>query len=159
MVPAAAARPTVLYLHGNGGSIAGRTGQARRIAGRRWGLMMLEYRGYGGNPGTPSKAGLAADAQGALNALAAPGVLPNRVVLYGESLGTGVAVRLAAAQPAGSPIAAAALDAPYTSVADAAQFHYPFVRPACWYGTPSIPSPASAPSVRRCWCCKGTRTG
>ena len=115
--------PTVLYFHGNGGGIGGRIGRAQRIAGRGWGLLMLEYRGYGGNPGTPSEDGLAADALGALDALAALGVPSSRVVLYGESLGTGVAVRLAAARP----VAAVVLDAPYTSIADVAQLQYWFL--------------------------------
>ena len=122
-LPASPGRPTVLYFHGNGGNIGDRIGRAKRIARRGWGLMMLEYRGYGGNPGTPSEAGLATDALGALDELAALGVPSGRVVLYGESLGTGVAVRLATARP----VAAVVLDAPYTSVADVAQLQYWFL--------------------------------
>ena len=122
-LPASPGRPTVLYFHGNGGNIGDRIGRAKRIARRGWGLMMLEYRGYGGNPGTPSDAGLATDALGALDELAALGVPSGRVVLYGESLGTGVAVRLATARP----VAAVVLDAPYTSVADVAQLQYWFL--------------------------------
>ncbi len=122
-LPAPSGRPTVLYFHGNGGNIGDRIGRAKRIARRGWGLMMLEYRGYGGNPGTPSEAGLATDALGALDELAALGVPSGRVVLYGESLGTGVAVRLATARP----VAAVVLDAPYTSVADVAQLQYWFL--------------------------------
>ena len=122
-LPAAAGRPTVLYFHGNGGNIGDRIGRAERIARRGWGLMMLEYRGYGGNPGTPSEAGLAMDALGGLDELAALGVPSGRVVLYGESLGTGVAVRLATARR----VAAVVLDAPYTSVADVAQLQYWFL--------------------------------
>lgn len=122
-LPPPPGRPTVLYFHGNGGNIGNRIGRAKRIARRGWGLMMLEYRGYGGNPGTPSEAGLATDALGALDELAALGVPSGRVVLYGESLGTGVAVRLATARP----VAAVVLDAPYTSVADVAQLQYWFL--------------------------------
>lgn len=122
-LPAPPGRPTVLYFHGNGGTVGDRIGRAERIARRGWGLMMLEYRGYGGNPGTPSEAGLTADALGALDGLAALGVPSGRVVLYGESLGTGVAVRLATARP----VAAVVLDAPYTSVADVAQLQYWFL--------------------------------
>ncbi len=121
-LPAAAGRPTVLYFHGNGGNIGDRIGRAERIARRGWGLMMLEYRGYG-NPGTPSEAGLEMDALGGLDELAALGVSSGRVVLYGESLGTGVAVRLATARR----VAAVVLDAPYTSVADVAQLRYWFL--------------------------------
>ena len=126
-LPPPTGRPTVLYFHGNGGNLGNRTGRAQRIAGRGWGLMMLEYRGYGGNPGTPSEKGMAMDARAALDALAARGIPPRQVVLYGESLGTGVAARLAADRPATDPVAAVVLDAPYTSVADVAAMQYWFL--------------------------------
>ncbi len=61
-LPAPPGRPTALYFHGNSGNTGNRIGRAKRIARRGWGLMMFEYRGYGGNPGTPSRAGLATDA-------------------------------------------------------------------------------------------------
>ncbi len=116
-------RPTLLYFHGNGGSLGGRAGRARRFAGLGWGLLMLEYRGYGGNPGTPSQDGFAVDAQAALATLAGLNVPSDRVVLYGESLGTGVAVRLASERP----VAAVVLDSPYTSIGDVAQRRFPWL--------------------------------
>jgi hypothetical protein len=84
---------------------------------------MLEYRGYGGNPGSPSETGLYADGAAALDFLDHQGIMPNRLVLYGESLGSGVAVRMAGQHE----IAGLILEAPFTSVAQVAQYHYPFV--------------------------------
>jgi fermentation-respiration switch protein FrsA (DUF1100 family) len=84
---------------------------------------MLEYRGYGGNPGSPREAGLIADAEAALEFLDSAGIPRNRLVIYGESLGTGVAVQLAAR----NRVAAVILESPYTSIAAAAQYHYPFI--------------------------------
>jgi fermentation-respiration switch protein FrsA (DUF1100 family) len=116
-------RPVVMYLHGNGGHIGYRTERLRRFARNGYGVLMLEYRGYGGNPGTPTEAGFYADASAALDFLAREGIMPNRLVLYGESLGSGVAVHLAARRE----IAGLILEAPFTSVAEIAQYHYSFV--------------------------------
>ena len=77
----------------------------------------------GGNPGTPTEAGLYADAEAALDFLARQRIPANRLVLYGESLGSGVAVHMAA----GRAIAALILEAPFTRLADAASYHYPYV--------------------------------
>ena len=116
-------RPVLVYFHGNGGHIGYRAERLRRFARDSLGVLMLEYRGYSGNPGTPTEAGLYADAEAALDFLAAAGLGPDRLVLYGESLGSGVAVALAARRN----IAGLILEAPFTSVADVAQFHYSFV--------------------------------
>ena len=75
--------------------------------------MALSYRGYGGSTGSPSEAGLIADAQAAY-AFAAARMPAERIVVFGESLGTGVAVALAATQPVGGLV----LQAPFTSAAD-----------------------------------------
>jgi uncharacterized protein len=113
----------VLYLHGNGGNIAFRAARLRRFAEVGWGALLPEYRGYGGNPGLPSEAGLAMDARAALDALGRMGVAPERTLLWGESLGSGVAVRLAAERP----VAALLLESPFTSVAALARRRFPFV--------------------------------
>lgn len=127
-VPAPPGRPTVLYLHGNGGHIGYRAERLRLFAAARYGVLLVEYRGYGGNPGSPSEEGFHADGEAALAYLAGRGVMPSRIVFYGESLGTAVAVRLAAESAArGAPVAALVLEAPFTSIADVAQHHYPFV--------------------------------
>jgi fermentation-respiration switch protein FrsA (DUF1100 family) len=125
-LPPRNSHPVIAYFHGNGGHIGYRTGRLRQFAEHGYGVLMLEYRGYGGNPGTPTEIGLYADAAAALNFLDQQGIRPGRVVLYGESLGSGVAVRLAAQRD----IAALILEAPFTSVAEVAQHHYSFFVPA-----------------------------
>lgn len=114
---------TVLFLHGNGGNIAHRAGRIRAFEAIGWGILLLEYRGYGGNPGSPSEDGLFRDARAGLAKLRAMGVASDRMLVWGESLGTGLAVLLGAE----NTVAAVLLDAPYTSVAAAAQLQYPFV--------------------------------
>jgi uncharacterized protein len=126
-LPPEKGRPVVAYFHGNGGHIGYRHERLRRFARQGYGVLLAEYRGYGGNPGRPSEAGLFADGEAALAFLGLCGIASDRLVLWGESLGSGVAVYLAA----GRHIAALVLEAPYTSIPAAAQRHYPFV-PAIW---------------------------
>lgn len=116
--PAPSGRPVLAYFHGNGGSLADRIPRIRQFAETDWGLLFVEYRGYGGNPGAPSEAGFTADARGAMAFLRANDPAP--VVVYGESVGTGVAARVATEQP----VAALLLESPYTSVAAIAQQLY-----------------------------------
>lgn len=106
--------PTLLYFHGNGGSLAARTPRIERFRGEGWGVLMMTYRGYGGSTGVPSEADNIADAIRAYDTLRARGVPADDIVLYGESLGTGIATRVAVARPAAGLI----LDAPYTSIPD-----------------------------------------
>ena len=113
----------VLYLHGNGGNIGYRGERLRGFRAAGWGTLLVEYRGYGGNPGRPSEAGLALDAEAGLAALQGMGVAPGRIVLWGESLGSNLAVRLAAH----GGFAAVILESPFTSVAALAKKLYPFV--------------------------------
>ncbi len=122
-LPARADRPVILYFHGNGGNIGHRAARLQRFAGEGYGVLMPEYRGYGGNPGRPTEAGFYRDAQAAFDFLQREGISADRLVLYGESLGSGVAVQLAATQQIGALI----LESPFTSVAAVAQYHYPFV--------------------------------
>ena len=122
-LPARPGRPVIAYFHGNGGHIGYRIERLLRFAREGYGVLMLEYRGYGGNPGTPSEAGLYIDADAALDFLEGERVPTNRLVLYGESLGSGVAVQAAAEHAIGALI----LEAPFTSVAEVAQSHFPYV--------------------------------
>jgi uncharacterized protein len=122
-LPARPGRPVILYFHGNGGNIGHRADWVQRFAREGYGVLMLEYRGYGGNPGKPTEAGFHQDALAAYNFLEREGIAAERVVLYGESLGSGVAVHLAANRHVGGLI----LESPYTSVAAVAQFHYPYI--------------------------------
>ena len=122
-LPARPGRPVITYFHGNGGHIGYRAERLLHFAREGFGVLMAEYRGYGGNPGTPSEAGFYTDGRAALAFLDREGVAPNRLVLYGESLGSGVAVALAVDHD----IAALVLEAPFTSVAEVAQCHFPYV--------------------------------
>jgi len=122
-LPASAGRPVIAYFHGNGGHIGYRAERLMRLAHEGYSVLMAEYRGYGGNPGAPTETGFYADGRAALAFLQHEGVAANRIVLYGESLGGGVAVELAVDHD----IAALILEAPVTSVAEVAQSHYPFV--------------------------------
>jgi hypothetical protein len=122
-LPPCAGRPVIAYFHGNGGHIGYRAERLRRFAGAGCGVLLAEYRGYGGNPGAPSEAGLFADGEAALDFLESEGIEHGRLVLWGESLGSGVAVALAIRRHIGCLV----LEAPFTSVAAAAQLHYPFI--------------------------------
>ena len=120
-VPAARGKPTLLYFHGNAGSLADRADRIRRFAGAGYGVFMPSYRGYSGSTGSPSEAAINADARLAYEHLRGLGVAERAIVLYGESLGSGVAVRLASEQLVGAVI----LDAPYTSLPDVGKMLYP----------------------------------
>jgi fermentation-respiration switch protein FrsA (DUF1100 family) len=119
--------PLIVLFHGNGGTIEIRAAKAKTYISAGFGVLLPEYRGYGGNPGSPSEAGLYADGRAALAFVAARGIAPDRVVLLGESLGTGVAVQMAVEQR----VAALVLEAPYSSVADVAQGDFPWF-PVWW---------------------------
>ncbi|MDO8534733.1 MAG: alpha/beta hydrolase, partial [Xanthobacteraceae bacterium] len=121
-VPPRGDKPVVLYFHGNGGALWYRTERFRALVADGTGLLALSYRGYGGSTGRPSEAGLIADAE-ATYAFAAARYPPERIVLWGESLGSGVAVALAAERPVGRII----LEAPFTSAVDIAASVYPFM--------------------------------
>jgi len=122
-LPPREGRPVILYFHGNGGNIAYRADRMQRFGGEGYGVLLLGYRGYGGNPGGPSEAGLYADAQAGLDFLEREGMAAGRLVLYGESLGSGVAVHVAAQRP----VAGVILESPYTSIGALAQYHYPYI--------------------------------
>jgi hypothetical protein len=129
--PAAAGRPTLVFFQGNAGHIGHRGLKVRPFLDAGFGLLLLGYRGYGGNPGRPSEEGLYADGRAALAFLEGLGVPARSWALYGESLGSGVAVHLAHEQAASEAVGAVVLEAPFTSMGAAAQHHYPFV-PAQW---------------------------
>jgi fermentation-respiration switch protein FrsA (DUF1100 family) len=109
-VPSRDGKPVLLYLHGNGGALRYRVERFRRLTKDGIGLLALEYRGYGGLAGSPSEQGLIADAEAAY-AYAVGHYPVGEIVVWGESLGTGVAVALAADKPVGRVI----LEAPFTS--------------------------------------------
>lgn len=118
--PAQGNKPTILFFHGNAGDIAGRVERFAYYQQTGYGVMFLSYRGYGASTGSPTEAGLVSDAHAAYDWLIANGIPASRIALVGESLGTGVAVQLAARKPVG----AMALEAPFTSTADVARLSY-----------------------------------
>ncbi|MCC6719440.1 MAG: alpha/beta hydrolase [Acetobacteraceae bacterium] len=121
-LPPAGNGPVVLYLHGNAGHIGHRGARLQHFAAIGWGALLVEYRGYGGNPGSPDEAGLAMDAAAGLAALTRRGFAAGRIVVWGESLGSGLATALAARHDVGAVV----LETPYTSIAALARQRYPF---------------------------------
>ncbi len=121
--PARAGRPVIVYLQGNAEGLASRHERFQLFHDEGYGVLALGYRGFSGSPGTPSESGLAADAEAAVAYLEAAGIPASRLIIYGESLGTGLAVRLAAEGRAGAAI----LESPYTSVVDVARRRWWFL--------------------------------
>jgi fermentation-respiration switch protein FrsA (DUF1100 family) len=117
-------RVTVLVFNGNAGNRAHRAPLAAVLQRHGFQVLLVDYRGYGGNPGTPSSNGLAADARAAQAYLARRSDVDlSRLAYVGESLGTAVAVDLAVEHPP----AALVLRSPFTSLSDVGQYHYPFL--------------------------------
>lgn len=107
-------RRVIVWFHGNAESAAGYLPLASGFADAGFDVFLAEYRGYGGNAGRPSEAGLYADGEAALDALSKLGYRPAEVVLVGNSLGTGVAAELAVRRPP----ALLLLISPFTSAVD-----------------------------------------
>ncbi|MBF4480653.1 hypothetical protein SAMN02745947_01762 [Rhodococcus rhodochrous J3] len=115
---------TVLLAPGNGGNRLGRVDTAADLAAAGFSTLLLDYRGYGGNPGSPTEEGLAADARAALEHLRSrDDVDPTRVLYFGESLGCAVVAALAVDEPPAGML----LRSPFTDLAAVARHHYPFV--------------------------------
>jgi uncharacterized protein len=118
------ARFTIVVFNGNAGNRAYRASLAHAFRERGLSVLLFDYRGFGGNAGTPTEPGLSADARAARAYLGRRAdVEPSRVVYFGESLGAAVAVRLASE----SPPAALVLRSPFTSLAAVGRVHYPFL--------------------------------
>ena len=118
--PARGDRPTILYFHGNAANAANRAPRIELIQENGFGVLYLNNRGYGGSGGRPTEEDNVADAITAYDHLIGLGVPPGKIAAYGESLGSGQAVRLAAARP----VAAVVLEAPLTSTIDVARTTY-----------------------------------
>lgn len=115
--------PTIVYFHGNEGDIKSRAFKLEPLLHAGYGVFLVEYRGYGGNPGTPDEKGLYEDSRSSIRFLAEEGLPAAETVFMGESLGTGVAVKMAVE----SPPAKLVLLAPYTSITDVARETYWFL--------------------------------
>lgn len=114
----------VLFFHGNAGNISHRLERAKLFA-ERLGLdvLLVDYRGYGLSEGRPTEAGLYRDARSAYQAAIGRGLRPEQIILFGESLGSAVALQLALERPCGAVV----LETPFLSVPALARKYYPFV--------------------------------
>ena len=116
-------KPVIMYFHGNAGDASDRVYKAKNFIAEGYGFLFAEYHGFGGNPGFPGEDEFYHDARAWLSFLKKQRIDPHRIVYYGESLGTGVAVQMATEVPPKALI----LEAPFTSVTDIGAFYYPFL--------------------------------
>jgi len=116
-------QPTILYFHGNGDPLASRARRFANFQAAGYGVHMHAYRGFSGSTGEPSEAAIIADAKLAYDTLRGEGMAAADIILYGESLGTGVATQVAISRPAAGLI----LEAPFTSLVAAWRQFVPFV--------------------------------
>ena len=122
------ARATIIVFNGNAGNRSYRGTLGARFVDTGFAALIFDYRGYGGNAGSPSEEGLAADARAVRRYVSTRAdVDPSRIVYFGESLGAAVAVSLAIEQPP----AALVLRSPFSSAVDVGRFHYPWL-PVGW---------------------------
>lgn len=117
-------KETLVFFHGNASNHVGTAYMALPYLQRGYGLLSVGYRGYSGNTGKPSEEGFYADARAHIKALIDAGIAENDIVLYGQSIGTGVAVQMATEFP---NVKALVLESPYTSLPDVAAKTYFFV--------------------------------
>jgi fermentation-respiration switch protein FrsA (DUF1100 family) len=122
MAPRDADKPVIIYFHGNGGALNLRAERFAALALEGFGIVGVSYRGYGGSSGTPSEQGLITDGVAAYE-FAVKRYTPARIALWGESLGSAVAIAVASE----APVAKIVLESPFTSVADLAASLYWFV--------------------------------
>ena len=118
--PSANKKDTIVVFHGNAGHVGHRVEKFRSFLEEGYGLLLVEYRGYGENSGKPSEDGFYKDSLAALEFLSKQNISKNKTILYGESLGCGLAVKLSTQHSYNAII----LEAPYTSIAEVASRHY-----------------------------------
>jgi fermentation-respiration switch protein FrsA (DUF1100 family) len=123
----ASGKPTLFYLHGNAGALVHRANRVRLYRQQGYGVFMLAYRGFSGSTGHPTEANIVADALMAYDTLAGLTPRDSRIVIYGESLGTGVAVQVAAKRRPDGVV----LESPFSSASDVAAHLYPYL-PVYW---------------------------
>ena len=117
------AKRTILFFHGNGDNLLGAIEATRGFAANGNGLMLVEYRGYGGNPGSPGEAGLYRDGDAAMRWLAAEGIAARDVIVVGNSIGSGPATEMALRHD----VAALMLVSGFSSLPDVVGEAMPFV--------------------------------
>ena len=113
---------TILFLHGNTGSLENRIHKINHFENMNINFLIIAWRGFSGNKGNPTEKGLYEDAESAINWMKNEGIEINDIIVYGESLGTGVATEIAQ----NINFAGVILESPFTSMIDAAKNKYPF---------------------------------
>lgn len=117
-------KPLVVFFHGNAGHIEHRVQDAQEYLDQGYGVVLAEYRGYGGNGGMPSEEGLYEDGRAYMDWVIKQADIPlSNVILHGESLGSGIATQMASEHE----VAALILEVPFYSVLDMARYRYPFI--------------------------------
>ena len=114
---------TVLFLHGNAGSLENRIHKINHFKDMNINFLIIAWRGFSGNKGKPTEKGLYEDARSAVAWLKSKGVVENNIIIYGESLGTGVATEIAQ----NKKFAGIILESPFTSMIDAGKNIYPYL--------------------------------
>ena len=114
---------TILFLHGNAGSLENRIHKINHFKDMNVNFLLVAWRGFSGNKGTPTEKGLYEDAESAVRWLKSKGVRENNIIVYGESLGTGVATEIAQ----NKNFAGIILESPFTSMIDAGKDKYPYL--------------------------------
>ena len=114
---------TLIYFHGNAGSLENRIHKLNHFENMNINFLIIAWRGFSGNDGKPSEQGLYEDGKSAIDWLKQKGVPEKNIILYGESLGTGVATQLAQ----NKKFAGVILETPFTSMIDAAKIFYPYI--------------------------------
>ena len=114
---------TILYFHGNAGSLENRIHKLNHFRDMNVNFLIIAWRGFSGNQGKPSETGLYKDGESAIKWLLKKGVDEKNIVIYGESLGTGVATHLSQ----NKKFAGVILETPFTSMIDAAKKFYPYI--------------------------------
>lgn len=119
--------PTIIFFHGNAGNIGNRSFLVKPFLNEGFGVLLVTYRGYSGNPGSPSEEGFYKDARSAIQFLLNKKIPEKSLVLYGESIGGAVATKMGTEYYFGALI----LQSPFSSLAEIGQYHYPFF-PVKW---------------------------
>ena len=114
---------TLIFFHGNAGSLENRIHKLNHFKDMNVNFLIIAWRGFSGNSGEPSENGLYKDGKSAIDWLIKKDISEQKLILYGESLGTGVATELASK----NKFAGVILESPFTSIADSAKIYYPYL--------------------------------
>ncbi len=116
-------KKTLIFFHGNAGDLGNRIYKLNLIKDFDINFLIVAYRGFSGNKGKPTELGLYKDARSALNWLTKQNINDDQIIIYGESLGTGVSIEVAQ----NKKFAGIILESPFTSMVDAGKFYYPYL--------------------------------